>query len=146
MKSKLIVLSVVVLAFCVSQVFAEGGHDHGSHDDVVNEEIISSEAVNIGNKICPISGEVIADVDDGKGVQVEHEGKVYNLCCSMCAKDFKKNPEKFITIIENNLAEGNDPGRDYGSDHDDQGEHEHDEGISKKDEGHHAGSHENHDH
>ena len=75
MKSKLIVLSVVVLVFCVSQVFAEGGHDHGSHDDVVNEEIISSEAVNIGNKICPISGEVIADVDDGKGDQVEHEGR-----------------------------------------------------------------------
>jgi len=41
-----------------------------------------------------------------------------------CAKDFKKDPVKFITIIEDNLAEGKDPGRVYQSDHDEELEHE----------------------
>ena len=83
-----------------------------------------------------------------------------NVCCKFCAKDFKKDPENFIKIIENNLVEGKDPGRDYETDHDedlehdkgdhaesDHGEHdhevhegekyEHDEGAPKKEEGHH---------
>jgi len=52
-------------------------------------------AVNIGNKICPVSGEEIGG-EMGEGVEVEHEGKVYKLCCRFCQKDFEKDPEKFI--------------------------------------------------
>jgi len=109
MKSKLIILSAVVLVFCASQVFAHGGekHDESKEDkgSMMEKkgsrqlEKIFDDAINVGNKICPLSGEVIADVGDGSGVQVEHEGKVYNLCCSMCAKDFKKDPERFIKKI-----------------------------------------------
>ena len=93
---------------------------------------------NVGNAICPVRGELICDIGEGKGVQIEHEGTIYNVCCKFCAKDFKKNPGKFIKIIENNLAEGKDPGRNYESDpnakvleenegdqRDDHGEHDH---------------------
>ena len=67
-----------------------------------------------------------------KGVQIEHVGKIYNVCCKFCAKDFRKDPEKFIKIIEKNLAEGKDPGRVYESDHNedlehDDGDHDHEE-------------------
>jgi len=174
MKSKLIILSAVVFIFCASQVFAHGGekHDESKGSTMEDSEAaleeekgsmhkdeLSPDAVNVGNAICPVSGELIAGVGDGKGVQIQHTGKIYNVCCKFCAKDFKKEPEKFITIIENNLAEGKDPGKDYDSDHDDEAEHhegsheksdqgepEHDEGISQKDEGHHDGGHGNHDH
>ena len=171
MKLKFIILSVVALMFSASQVFAGGGHDHGEHSEESSQEHKGSmmgevdkhhfELPNIGNAICPVSGEYISDVGEGKGVQIEHEGKIYNVCCKFCAKDFKKNPEKFIKVIEKNLAEGKDPGRDYEieSDHDEDLEHhegghektdqrkpEHDEGISKKDEGHHDGGHGDHDH
>ena len=97
-----------------------------------------SSAIQVGNAICPISGELISDVGEGNEVQIEHEGKIYNVCCKFCAKDFKKNPEKFIKIIENNLAEGKDPGRDYESDHDE--DLEHDEGD------HEESDHGGHDH
>jgi len=135
MKSKFIILSAVVLMFSASQVFAGEGHDHGTHSEAVPEgdeetthaEEISPDAVNIGNKICPVSGELISDVGDGKGVQIEHKGKIYNVCCKFCAKDFKKDPEKFIKIIENNLAEGIDPGSELESDHHEEAEHEHGE-------------------
>jgi len=111
----------------------KGSHKGSMMDEEITAEATESGAINVGNAICPISGELIADVDDGKGVQIEHNGKTYNVCCKFCAKDFKKNPEKFIKIIENNLAEGKDPGRDYESDHDDDAEH-------------HEGSHEKTDH
>jgi len=177
MKSKLIILSAVVLVFSASQVFAGGGHDHGEHKEEVSQDHKGSmmgemgehhsDLPNVGNAICPVSGESISSVNKGgKGVQIEHEGKIYNVCCKFCAKDFRKNPEKFIKIIEQKLADGTDPGRDYESDHDEDAEHheggheksehgehghegeehEQDEIVPKKDEGHHEGGHGDHDH
>jgi len=154
MNSKLIFFCMVVLIFSVSQVFAHGGEDHDESKESMIEEKGSmlehkgsmvdemeehhSELPNVGNAICPVSGEFISDVGDGKGVQIEHEGKIYNVCCKFCAKDFKKDPEKFIKIIENNLAEGKDPGRDYESDHDDE--------VSEENKGDQHDDHGDHDH
>jgi len=50
--------------------------------------------VQAGNKFCPVSGDKV-----GKDFVV-HEGKRYGLCCAMCAKEFKKNPKKFIAKME----------------------------------------------
>ncbi len=114
MKARLIILSVAVLMFSASQVFAGEGHGHGEMADekgsmmehkgsMMKED--HSELPNIGNKICPISGEKAGIM--GESVQIEHEGKAYNLCCKMCAKDFKKDPEKFIKkISEESEASG----------------------------------------
>ena len=30
----------------------------------------------------------------------EYKGKVYNFCCSMCLKDFNKDPEKYVAKVE----------------------------------------------
>ena len=54
-------------------------------------------AVNVGNKICPISGEKIVM---GKEGHVVYKGKEYNLCCNMCLKDFNKDPEKAIQTLK----------------------------------------------
>ena len=126
MKLRLVILIAGMLMFATTQGFTEEGHDHGTH-----EEITETEAINVGNKICPISGEEIGSM--GEGVQVEHKGKIYNLCCKMCAKDFKKDPEKFIEKINEEL-EG----------HDDKEHEEHDENEEKGSHGH--DDHHDHDH
>jgi len=60
---------------------------------------------NVGNKFCPVSGEEIkADSAMGEGVHMAYQGKIYNLCCPMCVKDFKKDPQKYIAIINEELA------------------------------------------
>lgn len=79
----------------------------------VTSGISFAEVVNVGNKICPVSGEAIDSM--GESFKVEHEGKEYNLCCKMCVKDFEKNPEKYIKIVEAEVAaqsahEGHDMG------------------------------------
>jgi len=62
------------------------------------EAVVSSQTTEVGNKICPVSGEKVGEM--GEVIKYEYNGKIYNLCCSMCAKDFKKNPEKYSKIAE----------------------------------------------
>ncbi|MFH1995663.1 MAG: YHS domain-containing protein [Candidatus Omnitrophota bacterium] len=63
----------------------------------------TAEAVNVGNTICPVSGEDIESM--GGGVQEEYNGKIYNFCCASCAKVFKKDPEKYSRIAEESAEE-----------------------------------------
>ena len=58
--------------------------------------------VDVGNKICPISGEETGKMGPAK--VVEYKGKKYNLCCAMCEKDFFKDPEAAVKKIEDSLA------------------------------------------
>ncbi|MBU1862620.1 MAG: YHS domain-containing protein [Candidatus Omnitrophica bacterium] len=61
---------------------------------------MGSEAVNIGNKICPVSGEKI---NQDLKATYEYEGKIYNFCCAACIDEFKNDPEKYIKKVEEEL-------------------------------------------
>lgn len=52
------------------------------------------KAVDAGNKLCPISGEPVSE-----GSFVEYQGKRYGLCCPGCAKEFLKDPEKYLAVL-----------------------------------------------
>ena len=60
------------------------------------------KAVEVDNKICPVSGNKVGEM--GEGVKYEYKGRIYNLCCSACIKDFKKNPKKYSKIAEKEVA------------------------------------------
>ena len=106
MKSKLIVLGVVtILTLSYSNyVLAHVGHEHK-----MAENSKSTKAVEVGNKFCPVTGDKIP-VPGEKGtmgdepVKYEYNGKIYNLCCTMCVKDFKKNPKKYSKVAEDEVA------------------------------------------
>lgn len=59
--------------------------------------------VNIGNKICPVLGEKI---DEQAKATYEYEGKVYNFCCAGCIDTFKKDPQKYVQKVEEELNAG----------------------------------------
>ncbi|MDP3041530.1 MAG: YHS domain-containing protein [Candidatus Omnitrophota bacterium] len=76
---------------------------HTEHEPGITEAgkaAVSKEAVNAGNKICPVSGEKI---DEKIKVIYEYSGKVYNLCCASCIEEFKKDPQKYIKKVEQEL-------------------------------------------
>ena len=75
--------------------FAEEGHDHTGAADSALEEV--------GNPACPVSGEKIGEM--GEVVKYEYNGKIYNLCCPMCKKDFDLDPEKFSKKAEDQMIE-----------------------------------------
>lgn len=66
------------------------------------EQPAAVEAVEVGNQICPVSKEKVGEM--GEAVKYEYNGKIYNLCCPACKKDFAKDPEKFVKIAEDEVA------------------------------------------
>ena len=46
-------------------------------------------------KTCVVSGDVIGD-DMGKPVTLVNKGQEMKFCCSDCVKDFKKDPDKYL--------------------------------------------------
>ena len=58
------------------------------------------KAVEVGNKICPVSGEKI---EEKTKATYEYKGKIYNFCCTMCIDEFKKDPGKYIKKVEEEL-------------------------------------------
>ena len=63
-----------------------------------------TKPTDVNNKFCPVSGEKIKVDDMGGPVTMEHNGKLYHLCCSMCIKDFKKDPDKYSKIADDEVA------------------------------------------
>jgi YHS domain-containing protein len=59
-----------------------------------------SEPQNTGNKICPVTGEKI---NEKTKATYEYGGKIYNFCCTTCIDQFKKDPQKYIKNIEQEL-------------------------------------------
>ncbi len=66
----------------------------------INVKAQVDKPVDVGNKICPVSGEKI--VPKFK-VTYEYKGKIYNFCCAMCIDTFKSNPEKYIKKVNEEL-------------------------------------------
>ena len=61
----------------------------------------ATDAVNVGNTICPVSGETI---DESTKATYEYKGKVYNFCCAACIDTFKADPEKYISKVQEELS------------------------------------------
>src|SRR3989338_1601270 len=101
MKFNSIVLAAILGLTVTGVAYSdEGSHQGRTMDSMVMEEQMAAQpasSVEVGNKICPVSGDKIAE---GKEVKIEYKSKVYNLCCPMCKKDFLKSPEEYIKKLE----------------------------------------------
>ena len=80
------VFSIMIFLFFLAAPFA------WSHEGMVHTQ---SEAVQAGDRFCPVTGDKVS----GKHF-VEYKGKRYAMCCPMCEKKFKKNPEKYIAKLK----------------------------------------------
>lgn len=76
--------------------------------------LMAAPVIEFGNKICPVSDERLIT---SEVIKYEYKGIVYNVCCKMCLKDFKKNPEKYIKKLKAQKEEAEKGSR--------QGEHYH---------------------
>ena len=142
MKTKLMALSLVsILSLSYSNyALAHEGmkhdegmeamdHEKGSMMDHQEGTEANSKAVEVGNKICPVSGDKIPAPGEkeamGEAVKYEYNGKIYNLCCKMCIKDFKKDPEKYSKIAEEEVAQEKVMDTEHKENQVDEGSHDH---------------------
>lgn len=93
------ILFIVIVSFFVLGIsrlsLAQAEHPHSQ------TPAASKNSVDVGNKICPVSGEKI---DDKTKATYEYKGKIYNFCCPDCIVEFKKDPDKYIKKIEEEKA------------------------------------------
>ena len=54
-----------------------------------------ASVVDAGNAVCPVSGDKVS----GKHFAA-YKGKRYGFCCPDCEKEFVKDPEKYIALLE----------------------------------------------
>ena len=112
MNIRLFSLITAMIFLSSSYALAQEGMNHDEPmepiKNILQETKTMSQAIEVGNKICPVSNEKIPAPGEknsmGEAVQYEYNGKIYNLCCPMCIKDFKKSPEKYSKIAENEVA------------------------------------------
>lgn len=114
MNGKTIILGVAMSLIVSTYVYAASCHgsqeqrgpkmaqaQKGSMMEHLDEK--ASTAVEVGNKICPVTGEKVGMM--GPVVQYEYQGKIYNFCCPMCIDTFKKDPGKYSKIAEENAVD-----------------------------------------
>ena len=89
------VMRVFVLAAVV--MLASGIFNMAS--SVMAAEKQEVKAVEAGNKICPVLGNPVSST-----ATVEYKGKIYHLCCPMCAGTFNQDPEKYSKIADDEVA------------------------------------------
>lgn len=82
-----------------TQAAQSSGSGH-SHEAMSEAKSSSEKAVNVDNKICPVSGEKI---NEKLKATYEYKDKIYNFCCASCIDEFKKDPEKYIKKIEEEM-------------------------------------------
>ncbi len=102
MKIKYVFISLVISAALSTYAFAAEGHEHkGSMAGSEMEK--PSPAIEVGNEVCPISGEKVGAM--GSVVQYEYKGKIYNFCCDGCVETFKKDPEQYLKVVEETMED-----------------------------------------
>ena len=126
MNTKSLILALAVLGLSGGFVFAHEGMEHQkgmettdhekasamdqSTDTIKGMRVATEEDIknlpNVGNKMCPVSGNPVDDGTMGEAVKYVYNGKIYNLCCQMCVKDFKKSPEKYSAVAEKEVSGG----------------------------------------
>jgi YHS domain-containing protein len=100
MNTKCLMMMLAVLGLSAGFAMAHEGHDHSKEAATKATTQEPSNAVEVGNKLCPVTGNPVDDGSMGEPVKYEYKGKIYTLCCLMCEKDFKKDPEKYRAIAE----------------------------------------------
>lgn len=95
---KKIALGLVVGVFIFGTVDLVGAQSQGY--DTKTGATPAVQAQNVGNKICPVSGE---EIKEQTKATYEYEGKIYNFCCAGCIEEFKKDPEQYISKVDQEL-------------------------------------------
>ncbi|MDD5772809.1 MAG: YHS domain-containing protein [bacterium] len=112
---KSIILLFGFLLFAQSNIFAMDcsatddkdttAHGESKHKDMEmakkdSNDTASVKAKNIGNTVCPVTGEKI---NEKYKSSYEYKDTTYNFCCAGCVDEFKKDPGKYIKIIGEEL-------------------------------------------
>ncbi len=94
MKTIALTLAMTVLIVAAT-VFMAGCSEKAETGTKSPEPAVETE---IAQKICPVMGDAI-----DKDIYVDHNGRRVYFCCQMCVGAFNKEPEKYLTKLDEQL-------------------------------------------
>lgn len=106
-------MTVAWLAGC-GQSGTEAAHDHEGHNHdheaTGGEEVVAAlgdtetaaQKAAYPVKTCLVGGEELGSMGDP--VEYVHEGRLVQFCCESCIDDFKKEPSKYLAILDEAAA------------------------------------------
>lgn len=104
MKTVSMLVLVAAAVACIALGCGKG--DEGLHKGHDHEAAPAGEAARIEQKTCPVM--------DGNKINpelyVDHNGRRIYFCCKMCVGTFKKDPEKYIRKVDEEIAKAKKAG------------------------------------
>ncbi len=86
--------------FCCSMCVPKFEKDLEASFANLDEQIIESQLPFYPTTTCVVSGEPLGGDDMSDPINMVHNGRLVRLCCRMCTKDFKANPEAYIAKLD----------------------------------------------
>ena len=71
------------------------GHGNGDHDGMHDQDNHGGKPTTVAQKTCPVMGGEI-----NKEIYADHDGKRVYFCCESCIDEFKKDPQKYLSKLE----------------------------------------------
>lgn len=79
---------------------AEFLKDPKKHLATLDKAVIEKQGKDYSLTTCVVSGDKLGSADKHETTDVVIAGRLIRLCCDMCVKDLKKEPAKFIGIVD----------------------------------------------
>ena len=99
MKSRILLAAVVVAA--VTWGVLAAGCKSEPPAPTGKAPAMSFGKAEIAQKLCPVTGELI-----NPNIFVDYDGRRIYFCCDMCPPQFKKDPEKFLKKLDEQMKTG----------------------------------------
>jgi len=96
-----ILLTAMVVAIVAWGVLAAGCKSEPQPGKPSTAPAAVMPKTEIAQKLCPVTGDLI-----NRNIFVDYDGRRIYLCCDMCPAQFKKDPEKFLKKLDEQMRSG----------------------------------------
>ena len=93
------------IRFCCKKCVGKFEKDLKASMKKVDEAIIKDQMRYYPLQTCPVSGEPLTEDGEDKAVNFVYGNRLVRLCCNMCKKKFKANPQKYIAALDKAAAD-----------------------------------------
>ncbi len=91
--------------FCCSGCIEKFEADKIGYFKKIDEQIIADQLPYYPAQTCIVTGESLVEDGEDVGINMVYNNRLVRLCCTMCKKEFKADPAKFMEQLDKQVAD-----------------------------------------